>query len=336
MGGPGVYKPEFPTLPSELQNARTDVWSQIQNRMQQPSPSYQAAGGQLYAQTPQYLTNAGAQMNWLLGGGGSPSYGMQAGQGSGYPMPKTGIPPQQQGLSGTGGGETGGGFYPQNNIPEVYGSPPGYGTPSVQGGNMPMPNIFGNVESTLGGMMATGNPVNMSPAYQAMKQQALQSIQDETNRAMQGAHMTGTRYGTIGANAAAQAAQRGMTNFQAQVMPMEMQEQSAAQNRMLQAAQQGLSLGQVQSQIPLDRILAASQMGLGQQQLGQQQATLGYQDWLSRLPQNSPYWANAMTYAMGYPSNASAPTVTQPWWSQLLGGFGAAGGAAGAKALGLA
>ena len=521
MGGPGVYKPEFPTLPGELQRARGSVWDTIAGQMNQPGPSYQAAGGQLYAPPTQYQTNAGAQLDWLLGGQGgvnpagynwggntgyygggyggyggggygggggmttrniygnapvppppnmpgnpppnrpdpgwqggaytpqpgdttfepynkdygrswsagggggvqqmtqpheiaqmsagggqpppgsyvafdptdpnaanigqewwrSPGTGGYAGNvvwnpqfgwqdqsavknwyqsqpgrvtdeqfarapfqaqmgdwsqyypenrytaGGSYTDPSTGytysVPGDVYGGGGTGGGSYGssGGGGPIQ-APQIYGTPPGYGTPTATPGQMPMPSILGNTQGTLEGMMATGNPVNMNPVYQAMMAQAQQNMGTQMDQAMQAMNLNNTRYGTMSAQRGGQIARQGITDLNAQFAPMQAQALENAAGRQMQGAQLGMQLGQLQNQIPLDRIMMANQMGNNQQQMAQGQNQLGYQDWMSRLAENRPYWQNAFQYAMGYPAGASAPQVTAPWWAQALGGVG--------------
>ena len=141
-----------------------------------------------------------------------------------------------------------------------------------------------NASGSMGDMLATGAPVDQTPAWQAMKTEMGRTIQEqEANLKEQfnvGGGLVGSPYGTAAADYEAQTA-KGMNT---QLLTAQQQALEAARGRQLQAGALGGSLGQMLQgldQSSIDRL---------------------YQEFIRTSPQYNPLIGNMQAMASLMPS----------------------------------
>jgi hypothetical protein len=194
---------------------------------------------------------------------------------------------------------------------------------------MPMYSGIEDVTRMLKEGLASGFQTNLDPAWATMKANMGQTVQDQIAQAMQDMAFSGSRYGTGAMQVGGGLAQRGALNLASQFAPMEQTMLENAANRRVGLGSLGLSVADLYNNAALQR--AAASQGYGQQEFQNTQTMQdkALQEWLRTQPGYGPLFSALMNMANQYPFQAQAPTVTTPWWQDLLTGA-VTGGAAGA------
>ena len=189
-----------------------------------------------------------------------------------------------------------------------------------------------------------GNPVNVTPAWQAAQQVANNALRDTLANANEQYSMGRQRFSTGAASSFSQAAEDAGAQLAAQRLAMELQSQEAARQRQMQALGYGMDLGNQQANYQLGQGnlalgasaqemqnaqnqwnnqmgLLNSMMGYGSMMQGYGQSALDriYQDW--GAANSMPYLNAALQFAQAYPPGAVVQQ--QSPLGGILGGLGA-------------
>lgn len=202
----------------------------------------------------------------------------------------------------------------------------GQGFPMPATGRFPGMEYLGDVGEAVRGMWQTGAPTMTKEVEAAQRAAYQQELQDVWSLQKEQSHLGayGGRYGTGLMRAMSEAGGRGATQFQLGMAGLGQQSAEAARARQMQAMGLGAGLGEAMANIPLQRAMAAGNLGMGMWGMQQNQAMAEYQAWLQRQPGYRPEMSLGMQYVTGQPSFAYQPPGQEFFWN-MLQGLGQAG-----------
>ena len=185
----------------------------------------------------------------------------------------------------------------------------------------PSDEFFAEIEAVLQDYFDNdGYPVHANSWYTAAKAKIAFDLETTAAKINENAIITGARYGTGVIRAHAKEVARKTADLGVEYAKLEFQGITEAYNRELVAAGIGVDLAKERSRVRFNWLGGVLQAGVAYWQAEIQRNQIAYMEWKSREYEQQPAYRDLNAYAMSYPFQSHAPTVTPNPMMQLLQG----------------